>query len=127
MLGQAPGFEVGESADRAQQMLVDRVVMIHVELHHRDDAAEIRNEAPEHAGLVHAPQDDLGHVARQQNFEKEPVRFLVGAQIGVDLAQRQRHGAHGVGMQRQAVVIGHPEQPDDIDGIALEKHWRRRR
>ena len=82
--------------------------------------AEIRNEAPEHAGLIHAPQHDLGHVAREQDFEKQPIGFLVGAQIGVDAAQRARHRAHGVGMQRQAVMIGHPEQPDDVDGIALE-------
>ena len=44
----------------AQQMLVHRVVVVHVELHHRDDAAEVRHEAAEHAGLVHPPQHHLG-------------------------------------------------------------------
>jgi hypothetical protein len=39
----------------ADQVLVDRVVMIHVELHHRDDLAEFRNEAAQNPGLVHPP------------------------------------------------------------------------
>ena len=34
------GLDLGQHADAAQQVLVDRVVVIHVELHHRDDAAE---------------------------------------------------------------------------------------
>ncbi len=74
-------LDLGEHADAAQQMLVDRVVMIHVELHHRDDAAEIRNEAAEHAGLVHAPQHDLGVLLRGQDLEEEPVGLRVVAQL----------------------------------------------
>jgi hypothetical protein len=50
----------GQHIDAAQQMLVDRIVVIHVELHHRDDLAELRDEAAEHAGLVHPPQDQFG-------------------------------------------------------------------
>ena len=45
-----------EQADRADRMLVDRIMMVHVELHLRDDAAEVGNEAAEHAGLVHPAQ-----------------------------------------------------------------------
>ena len=55
-------LDLGEHADAAQQMLVHRVVVVHVELHHRDDAAEGGHEAAEHAGLVHAPQHGLGVV-----------------------------------------------------------------
>ena len=50
-------LDARQHIDRAQQVLVDRIVVVHVELHHRDDLAEIGNEAAEHAGLVHAPQD----------------------------------------------------------------------
>src|SRR3546814_17458421 len=42
--------------DRADRMLVDRIMMVHVELHLRDDAPEVRNETAEHAGLVHPEQ-----------------------------------------------------------------------
>ena len=61
-----PRFDLGEVSNRAQDMLIDRVVMIHVELHERDDAAEFRDEAPENAGFVHEPQHDFGLVARRQ-------------------------------------------------------------
>ena len=56
----AAGLDVGQDADAAQQVLVHRVVVIHVELHHRDDAPEGAHETAEHAGLVHAAQHDLG-------------------------------------------------------------------
>ncbi len=56
----AAALDVDEHADAAQQMLVHRVVVVHVELHHRHDAAEVGDEAAEHAGLVHPPQHDLG-------------------------------------------------------------------
>ena len=52
-----------EHADGADQVLVHRVVVVHVELHHRHDPAELRHEAAEHAGLVHAPQRRLGVAA----------------------------------------------------------------
>ncbi len=120
MFGHAPGFEIGQSADRAQQMLVDGVMMVHVELHQRDDLAEFRDEAPEHAGFIHQPQHDFRLVARRQNAEKQPIGLGVGAQIGVDQAQGQRDRAHSVGMDRQTIAIGDPEEPDEVDRIALE-------
>ena len=55
-------LDLVEHADAAQEMLVDRIVMIHVELHHRHDAAERAHEFAEHAGLVHAPQHGLRFV-----------------------------------------------------------------
>ncbi len=38
----------------AQQMFVHRIMVIHVELHHRDDLAKIRDEFAQHAGFIHA-------------------------------------------------------------------------
>ena len=66
----AAGLDVGQDADAAQQMLVHRVVVIHVELHHRDDAAEGAHEMAEHAGLVHAAQHGLGVVLRGEDFQE---------------------------------------------------------
>ena len=51
-----------QQADRADGVLVDRIMVVHVELHLRDDAAEIGHEAAEHAGLVHPAQHRLGIV-----------------------------------------------------------------
>ena len=52
-----------EEADRADGMLVHRIVVVHVELHLRIDPPEIGHEAAEHACLVHPPQDHFGIVA----------------------------------------------------------------
>ena len=80
----APGLDLVQDADGEDGVLVDRIDMVHVVLHLRDDAAEIGDEAAEHAGLVHAPQGRLGILARGQDLHEEAVRLGVGAQIGVD-------------------------------------------
>jgi hypothetical protein len=72
-------LDLAHHADGADQVLVHRVVVVHVELHHRDDLAEIRHEAAEHAGLVHAAQDALGFAVRGQDFEEQAVGLPVVA------------------------------------------------
>ena len=109
-----------ERADRADEMLVDRVVMVHRELHHPDDAAEIGNEPAEHAGLVHAPERDFRRVARGQDLEKQAVRLGIVAQAGVDALQRLGDEPRRVRVDRQVRPVGDPEEPDQIDRIALE-------
>src|SRR4051794_2839121 len=51
-----PPIDRREHSNGPDQMLIDRIMVIHVELHHRDDAAEIGNEAAENACLIHPPQ-----------------------------------------------------------------------
>ena len=75
VFGIVAALDLGQHADAAHQVLVHRVVVVHVELHHRDDAAEVGHEAAEHAGLVHAPQHDLGVVLGGQDLEEQPVRL----------------------------------------------------
>ena len=89
----AARLDLRKIADRADQMLVHRVVVVHVELHHRDDAAEIRDEAAEHAGLVHAPQHRLPDRRCGEQIEEDAVGFRVVAQLVVD--QRAARRAHG--------------------------------
>src|SRR5271165_2079288 len=71
-------------AHRAEEMLVDGVVMVHRELHHADDAAEVGNEPAEHTSLVHAPERGLGGVARREDVEKQTVCLAILTQMGVD-------------------------------------------
>ena len=113
-------FDVGEHADRPDQMLVDRVVMIHVELHHGDDAAEIGDEAAEHARLVHAAQIEFGIVARGQDPDEQRVGVDVGAQRPVDQPQRAAHQLERLGMVFEPVAVGEMEHADQIDRIARE-------
>ena len=100
-------------------MLVHRVVVVHVELHHRHDLAEGADEMAEHAGLVHPPQHDLG-VVRGQDFHEQPVGFRIFAQLGVDQLQRARHRAHRVGMEGEIVLLREAEDPDQVDRVVLE-------
>ena len=82
ILGKAARLDRADPADRAEEVLVDRVVMVHRELHHADDAAEVGNEPAEHAGLVHASERGLGRVARSEDLEKQAVRLRIVPQAG---------------------------------------------
>ena len=54
--GQFAPLDRSYIAERPQQVLIDRVMMIHVELHHRDDTTELRHEPAEYASFVHTPE-----------------------------------------------------------------------
>ncbi len=120
-LGIHPALDFRQDADGAQEMLVGRVVVIHVELHQRDDAAEIGDEAAEHAGLVHPAQRRFGVLARGEDFEKEAVCLLVLAQGAVDKLQRARQQLQRVGMNVETVLIGDMEKADDVDRVRVEE------
>ena len=53
----------------------------------RDDAAEIGNEAAEHAGLVHRPQDRFRVTRAGQHVHEERIGALVAAHGGIDQPQ----------------------------------------
>ena len=120
VVGAAPMLDIGQNADRAHQMLVHRIVMIHVELHHRDDAAEGRHKTAEHAGLVHAPQGNFGISRAGQKFQEQPVGFLISAQLFVDQLQRGPHQPKSVRMKQNIIFLAQPEQPDEIDRVLFE-------
>ena len=80
----AAALDVGQHADGAHEMLVDRIAVVHVELRHADDAAELGHEAAEHAGLVHAPQRHLGIGVAGQQIDEDAVGLRVVAQLVVD-------------------------------------------
>ena len=115
----AAAFDLLQESDAAQQMLVHGIVMVHVELHHRDDLAKGADELTEHPGLVHAPQHDFG-VVRSQDFHEQPVGFRVFAQLAVNEPERARHRAHRVGVKRQIVLLRESENPDQIDRVVPE-------
>ncbi|MEY9281357.1 hypothetical protein ABIA03_002549 [Bradyrhizobium yuanmingense] len=115
----APALDVLQEADAADQVLVDGVVMIHVELHHRDDLAEGADEMAEYAGLVHPPQHDLGIVGGQ-DLHEQPVGLGIFAQARVDQAERARHVAHRIRMEGKVVLLREAEDADQIDRVVLE-------
>ena len=112
-------LDLGDNADGADQMLIQREVMIHVELHHRHDAPEIGDEPAEHAGLVHPPQRRLD-VAAGQQVEKNAVGLGIGPQAVVDQPQRLPQEADGIRMVERARFLGRGEEANEVHRIALE-------
>ena len=113
-------LDLGDVADGADQVLVDRIVVVHVELHQRDDASEIGHEASKHAALVHPAQFGLRIGARGQHLQEQPVGFGVGAQGIVDQVQRTRRGLQRDRMDVDVLLVGQMEEPQQIDRIAAE-------
>jgi hypothetical protein len=74
-------------------MLIDGVVVVHVELHQAHHAAEFRHEAAEDAGFVHQPERAFRIVARRQDLEEQPVRLRVAANVVADRIERARDGS----------------------------------
>ncbi len=102
-------------------MLVHRIVMIHVELHHRDDLAEFGNEAAEHAGLVHPAQDQrrIALARVRIDMKRRLASSFSRRSLSIRL-ERARDAFQRIGMEFQPVDIGNMEQADDVDRIALE-------
>ena len=108
-----------EMAHGADQMLVHRIVVIHVELHHRHDAPEGGDEAAEHARLVHQAQHDVGVVARGQQFEEDGIGLGI-IPDAADAHQGLPHQLERIGVDLGAMTPGCCKQPDHVDGILAE-------
>ena len=100
--GQIATFDPRQQADRPDGMLIDGIVMIHVELHLRDDTAEIGHEPAEDAGFIH-PAEYHFRIARGcQDVQKQCVRAGIAAHAIRQLCvpgrgpQRQRVDLHAV-------------------------------
>ena len=120
ILGKLTALDRRQQADCPDGMLVDRIMMVHVELHLRDDAAEIGNETAEHAGLIHPAQRGLGIVSTGQHLEEQRVRFRVAADV-VDEFRVARGGAHRQRMDFEAVTVGQHEHLDQPAGFLGEE------
>src|SRR5262245_30598569 len=113
-------LDFGKDADASQQVLVHRVVVIHVELHHGDDLAEGRDETAKDAGFVHPPQHGFRVIFRSEDLKEQLVGFLIITQLGVDEIEGARNDAHRIRMEREIMFLRQMKDADQIDGIALE-------
>ena len=102
-IGGLPAFDVRQDADRPDEMLVHREVMIHVELHHRHDASEVRNKAAQNAGFVHAPQRGLRVLRRAKHFQEDAIGFLVVAQRSSISRSDRRNNRTAFGWKNESV------------------------
>ena len=122
-------LDVGKDADAAQQMLVHRVVVVHVELHHRDDAGRRRG--------TKRPSTPASFIRRStvsaSFFEVRISRKQLGCAsslsrnfASIRLSERVDR-AHRVGMEREIVLLREMKDADQVDRIALEDVLRRAR
>ncbi len=120
VLGQFTALDRRQKPDRADGMLVDRVVMIHIELHLRDDAAEVGDEAAEDIGLVHPAQHQLGMVAGGQYVEKQGVgRWVVADLLDQPCIAGRR--SHRTRVDFELLVSGECEQLEQSARILAEE------
>ncbi len=120
VLDQLAALDLGQVADALDGVLVDRVAVIHVELHHRDDRLELGDEGGQHAQFVHPPQRPFGVAVLEQQIEEDPARFFVGAHLVVDQVQIGRDQPHRVGVQQGAGAQRLFEHPQHVQLVGEE-------
>jgi hypothetical protein len=89
-----PRFYFSQEANGANGVLVDGVVMIHVELHLRHHATKIGDETTENSGFVHPAQHSFRvrceqRISRNNWFARPSLRTL----LSISLASRRPHCA----------------------------------
>ena len=114
-----------EQADRPDRMLVDRIMVVHVELHLRDDPAEVGHEAAEHAGLIHPAQHQVGRIEAGQHVQ-EQARWRAGRRGPARRsACASRVAARiAVGMDLQLLARRQREQLDQPHRVLRRKNRR---
>ena len=122
MIGRQFAFlDPGQQADGADGMLVHRIMMVHVELHLRHDAAEIGDEPTEHGGLVHPAQHRFRVARAGQHIHEGGIGARVLAHLGGNQASVAAGRAHRARMNLQPMPVGHGENLDQADRIGLEE------
>ena len=81
-------------------MFIDRVVVIHIELHHRDDRCEFGNEGCQNTQFIHPPQGPFGVAVFQHQIKKDAARLFVLAHFVINLIKVCRNQAHGIWVQQ---------------------------
>ena len=106
---------------RADRMLVHRIMVIHVELGLRDNAAKFRQEPAEHAGLIHPIQGQAQILAFEQDVEKDRNHFGIGAILGVNEFFIPCGDGEGIRMDIDALLVCYLEQAQQSNRIVLNR------
>ena len=102
IFGQFFALNLGQLADGLDRMLIHSVVVIHIELHHRDDRLKFGNKGGQDAQLVHPAQGAFWVAIIQQHPKKRILGPRVAPQRFVDDAKVTLDHAHGIGMNEQS-------------------------
>ncbi len=95
-------FDLGEIRDHLDRVLVHRVGMVHVELHHRDNRFEFGDECGQDPQFVHPAQRALGISVLQEKAQENPAGNGIISHLVVYQGQVGRDQPHGVWMDQQS-------------------------
>ena len=107
-------LDLREIRDHLNRVLVHRIRMVHVELHHRHDGLKFRDESGQHAQLVHPAQRAFGVAVFQQQIKENADGFLVFADLVVDQVQIVRDQTHGMRVDQHARAQAFLEDAQEI-------------
>ena len=74
-------------ADTLDRMLIHRVVVIHIKLHHRHNGRKFRDKRAKQAQLVHAAQTPFRVPVLEHDSQEQFLRLWVGPHFVVDQMQ----------------------------------------
>src|SRR5579862_8971237 len=114
-------FDGSEKSDGTDQMLVHRIVVVHIELHQRNRMPECRYKSAEHARFVHSPECPLRGIAGGKNRKEQPVRFGVLPEVRCDEVQRTCNRSQCLGMDIEPFFICELIYADQVARIASER------
>ena len=86
--------------DALNYMLVHRITVIHVKLHHRDNGLEFRNERRKHSQFIHPAQTAFRVAMLKHQIKKDTLRFRVVTHVIVDHTQIGFYQTHGIGVDQ---------------------------
>ena len=95
-------FDLRKARDALDDMLVHRVVVVDVELHHGDDVFKLGDKGRQHPQFVHPPQWAFGVAVIQEQAQEYLHRCGIIAQVIVDQVQVRRQKPHHIGVQQIA-------------------------
>ena len=99
-------FNQRKVGDALDYVLVHRIAMIHVKLHHRDNGFEFRDERRKHSQFVHPAQTAFRVAMLKHQIKENTLGFRVVAHVIVDHAQIGFDQTHGIGMDQHAGTQG---------------------
>ncbi len=94
-------FNLAEVPDALDGVFVHRVVMVHVELHHRDDGFKFRDKSGQNTKFVHPPQGAFRVAVFEHQVDKDALRLFRFAHVLVDQVKVGADEPHRIGMDQQ--------------------------
>jgi len=95
-------------------MLINRVDVVGIILHLRNDPPEIRQEAAKNTAFIHPAQCLFRITGRRQYLHEQTAGLFIAAQLAIHQLEVLVDGLQRVRVDIQPVLFGNIEEADDI-------------